>query len=223
MFVCCMEHAEIAIEEFVNQFEEAPDIYQLKETHFSDWDPPQSCEWCEHSPVLLLVQVRKGVTDQLNVTIIAVGKLKEAYLVAAIKEYSKRISAYAQLRMVEVPDEPCPENASETMEISVMAKEAAKILFHIKERDYVIALSIAGKSLDSVQFAEFLDRTSTQGSSSFVFVIGGSLGLHPLVLARSNYQLSFSKMTFPHQLMRVFLIEQIYRAFKIQRGEKYHK
>lgn len=159
----------------------------------------------------------------MNITVVTVGKMKEKYWTQATSEYEKRLGAYAKIRIVEVADEPTPDNASEAQEDSIKAKEAARILAQIKERDYVMALAIDGQNFTSEAWADYLDKIAGQGYSSFVFVIGGSLGLHSSVLARANLKLSFSKFTFPHQMMRVILLEQIYRAFRIQRGEPYHK
>lgn len=159
----------------------------------------------------------------MNITVISVGKLKEKYWVQALAEYEKRLGAYAKVKMIEVADEPTPDNASAAQEEAIKSKEAARILAQIKERDYVVALAIEGQAYTSEAFAEVLERMAGQGYSSFVFVIGGSLGLHSSVLQRANLKLSFSKFTFPHQMVRVILLEQIYRAFRIQRGEPYHK
>lgn len=159
----------------------------------------------------------------MNITIVAVGKIKEKYWLQAIAEYEKRLRAYAKVRTVEVADDPAPDSASEAQEEAIKAKEASRILAQLKERDYVVALAIEGQAFSSEAWAEYLDRMAGQGYSSFVFVIGGSLGLHRSVLDRANLKLSFSKFTFPHQMMRVILLEQLYRAFKIIRGEPYHK
>lgn len=159
----------------------------------------------------------------MRITIISVGKLKEKYLKAAIAEYQKRLQRYCRLELIEVADEKAPENLSEAKMVQVKDKEGERILSKIKEQDFVFALAIQGKNLSSEEFAAKLDQLSLQGKSQFVFVIGGSLGLSEAVLKRSNAQLSFGKMTFPHQLMRVMLIEQIYRAFRINQGEPYHK
>lgn len=159
----------------------------------------------------------------MNITVISVGKMKEKYWVQAAAEYEKRLTAYAKVRMVEVADEPTPEQASEAQADAIKAKEAARILAQIKERDYVVALAIEGQAYTSEAWADHLDRMAGQGHSSFVFVIGGSLGLHRSVLDRANLQLSFSKFTFPHQMVRVILLEQIYRAFRILWREPYHK
>ena len=153
----------------------------------------------------------------MKITILAVGKLKEKYWKQAIAEYEKRLGAYSKIEMIEVPDEKAPETMSDK-EI-----ERQRLLAKIKPQATVITLEIQGKMLSSEGLAKELQQRMTQGQSDFVFVIGGSNGLHQDVLNRSNYALSFSKMTFPHQMMRVVLIEQVYRAFKIMRGEAYHK
>ncbi|UXR86775.1 23S rRNA (pseudouridine(1915)-N(3))-methyltransferase RlmH [Staphylococcus felis] len=159
----------------------------------------------------------------MKITIVAVGKLKEKYWKQAIAEYEKRLSAYTKIDIVEVPDEKAPENMSEKEIEQVKAKEGERILAKIKPQSTVITLEIKGKMLGSEELAKELDQRMIQGVSDFTFIIGGSNGLHDTVLQRSNFALSFSKMTFPHQMMRVVLLEQIYRAFKINRGEAYHK
>ncbi|WP_200757642.1 23S rRNA (pseudouridine(1915)-N(3))-methyltransferase RlmH [Effusibacillus dendaii] len=159
----------------------------------------------------------------MNLTIVAVGKMKEKYWLQAVAEYEKRLSAYAKVRIIEVADEPTPDSASAAQEEAVREKEAGRILAQLKERDYVIALAIDGQTFSSEEWAAQMDRLAGQGNSSFVFVIGGSLGLHASVLSRANLKLSFSKFTFPHQMMRVILLEQVYRAFRILRGGPYHK
>lgn len=159
----------------------------------------------------------------MKITIIAVGKVKESYFRGAIEEYSKRLSKYCRLEIIEVPDEKTPEGASAAVEDKIKEKEADKILKHIKEDAYVIALAIEGQELDSLNLAEKLENLAVSGKSQIQFVIGGSLGLHSRLLSRADYKLSFSKMTFPHQLMRVILLEQIYRSYRIISGEPYHK
>ncbi|MDL4840966.1 23S rRNA (pseudouridine(1915)-N(3))-methyltransferase RlmH [Aquibacillus rhizosphaerae] len=159
----------------------------------------------------------------MKITIIAVGKLKEKYLKLGIQEYSKRLGAYATLDMIEVPDEKAPENMSEAEMVEVKRKEGEKILAKIGADSFVISLEINGDMLTSEDFAKKLDNLATHGKSKITLVIGGSLGLSQEVQKRSDYALSFSKMTFPHQLMRLILVEQIYRAFRINRGEPYHK
>ncbi len=159
----------------------------------------------------------------MKITIITVGKVKESYFRGAIEEYSKRLSKYCKLDIVEVADEKTPDKASETEEEQIKAKEAERILKYVRDDAYVIALAIEGKQLDSVELSEKMEKLGVQGKSHIQFIIGGSLGLHPSVLARADYKLSFSKMTFPHQLMRVILLEQIYRSYRIINHEPYHK
>ncbi|WP_408008784.1 23S rRNA (pseudouridine(1915)-N(3))-methyltransferase RlmH [Pseudalkalibacillus sp. A8] len=159
----------------------------------------------------------------MNIQIITVGKLKEKYLKQGISEYVKRLGPYAKIEVIEVSDEKAPEQLSENEMERVKDEEGSRILTKIGQDVYVIALAIEGKQKTSEQFAKNLDQLATYGKSKVAFVIGGSLGLSEAVLKRSNDQLSFSKMTFPHQLMRLILVEQIYRAFKINRGEPYHK
>jgi 23S rRNA (pseudouridine1915-N3)-methyltransferase len=159
----------------------------------------------------------------MRIKIISVGKIKEKFYVQAISEYTKRLSAYCKIESLEVSDEKCPEQLSEKEMIQVKEKEGLRILSKIKDQDYVIALAIDGKMLSSEALSKHLNDLGIQGKSDLAFVIGGSLGLSDAVLQRANYKLSFSKMTFPHQLMKVILTEQIYRAFKIMKGEPYHK
>lgn len=159
----------------------------------------------------------------MKITIIAVGKLKEKYWKQAIAEYEKRLSAYTKIEIIEVPDEKAPENMSDKEIEQVKEKEGQRILAKVKPQSTVITLEIQGKMLSSEAMAKEIDQRMTQGASDFTFIIGGSNGLHQDVMNRSNFALSFSKMTFPHQMMRVVLLEQVYRAFKINRGEAYHK
>ncbi|MGW8426806.1 23S rRNA (pseudouridine(1915)-N(3))-methyltransferase RlmH [Peribacillus simplex] len=159
----------------------------------------------------------------MKITIITVGKLKEKYLKQGIAEYTKRLSAYANIELVEVPDEKAPENLSAADMDIVKQKEGERILTKVSPDTYVITLEINGKQLTSEQLATHLDQLATYGKSKIAFIIGGSLGLGTEVLSRSDYALSFSKMTFPHQLMKLVLVEQIYRAFRINRNEPYHK
>ena len=159
----------------------------------------------------------------MKITIITVGKLKEKYLKDAISEYSKRLSRYCKLEVIEVADEKTPDQAGEGMETMIREKEAERILKYIREDAYVVTLEIKGKQLTSEELAEKIDRLGVQGKSHIRFVIGGSIGLGGTVLNRSDYALSFSRMTFPHQLMRVILLEQIYRSYRIINGEPYHK
>ena len=159
----------------------------------------------------------------MKITLITVGKIKEKYLKDAIAEYSKRLSRYCKLEIVEVADEKIPDNASDTVEDAIRDKEGERILKYIKEDAYVITLEIAGKMLTSEEMAEKIEKLGVQGTSHIIFIIGGSIGLGREILKRSDYALSFSKMTFPHQLMRVILLEQIYRSYRIIQGEPYHK
>lgn len=159
----------------------------------------------------------------MKITLITVGKIKEKYLKDAIAEYSKRLSRYCKLEIVEVADEKTPDNASDTVEDAIRDKEGERILKYIKEDAYVITLEIAGKMLTSEEMAEKIKKLGVQGTSHIIFIIGGSIGLGREILKRSDYALSFSKMTFPHQLMRVILLEQIYRSYRIMNHEPYHK
>ena len=159
----------------------------------------------------------------MNITLITVGKIKEKFLRDAIDEYSKRLSKYCKLEVIEVADEKTPDNASEKEELQIKEKEGAQILSKIKDNAYVIAMDLKGKTLSSEEFSSFIDNCGIQGNSNLVFIIGGSLGLSQDVLNRANYKLCFSKMTFPHQLFRVMLLEQIYRGYRIIKGEPYHK
>ena len=159
----------------------------------------------------------------MKITILCVGKLKEKYLVDAIGEYAKRLKLYTKLQFIYLQDEKAPENLSPADKELIKLKEGKKILSNINERDFVIALAIEGNQLTSEQFANFINSQMINSITNLTFVIGGSLGLSDNVMSRSNYKLSFSKMTLPHQLMQLILIEQIYRGFKIIRCEPYHK
>ncbi|MGG7165625.1 23S rRNA (pseudouridine(1915)-N(3))-methyltransferase RlmH [Clostridium ihumii] len=159
----------------------------------------------------------------MNITVVSVGKLKEKYLKLAIDEYSKRLSRYCKLDIVELPDEKTPDNASEKEELAIKDKEGQNILKHIKENSFVIALDLKGEMITSEGLAKYIKDLGVRGNSNIVFVIGGSLGLSSDVIKRANYKLCFSKMTFPHQLFRVMLLEQIYRAYRINNNEPYHK
>ncbi len=159
----------------------------------------------------------------MNISIVTVGKLKEKYLKMGIDEYLKRLSAYAKVEVIEVADEKAPEVLSELEMVQVKQKEGERILAKISQDTYVIALAINGKMQSSEELADTLDKLATYGKSKIAFIIGGSLGLSEEVLKRANELLSFSKMTFPHQLMKLILVEQIYRAYRINRGEPYHK
>ncbi|TCI21188.1 MULTISPECIES: 23S rRNA (pseudouridine(1915)-N(3))-methyltransferase RlmH [Exiguobacterium] len=159
----------------------------------------------------------------MNISIITVGKLKEKYLKLGIAEYTKRLSAYAKVQEIEVADEKAPEHLSEADMILVKQKEGERILAKISPDTHVIALAIDAKQRTSEEFARELDNLATYGKSKIAFVIGGSLGLSDDVMKRSDDTISFSKMTFPHQLMKLVLCEQIYRAYRINRNEPYHK
>ena len=159
----------------------------------------------------------------MNITIITVGKLKEKYLKDAIDEYSKRLSRYCKLDIIELPDEKTPDNASAKEEEAIKEKEGQNILSKIKDNMFVIAMDLGGKQLSSEEFSDYIDNLGVTGNSNIAFIIGGSLGISKAVLNRANYKLCFSKMTFPHQLFRVMLLEQIYRNFRIMKGEPYHK
>lgn len=151
------------------------------------------------------------------------GKIKEKYLKDAVAEYTKRLGKYCKLEIVEVSDEKTPDMASDTVERQIRDKEAERIGKYLRDDAYVVALAIDGKMLDSEELADKIDTLGIQGKSHITFVIGGSIGLGEAVLQRADYKLSFSKMTFPHQLMRVILLEQIYRSYRIIQGEPYHK
>lgn len=159
----------------------------------------------------------------MNITIVCVGKIKEKFYCQAIDEYMKRLSRYCQMKIIELKDEKTPDKAPLSVEEAIKDKEGDRILESIKEDGYVITLEINGKQLDSVELATTINQLGIQGQSNIYFVIGGSLGLSKKVSQRANYKLSFSKMTFPHQLMRVILLEQIYRSYRIIKGEPYHK
>lgn len=159
----------------------------------------------------------------MKITVITVGKIKEKYFVDAIAEYSKRLSRYCKLEIIQVADEKTPDGASEALEMQIKDKEGERILANIKDGSFVVALAIEGQMLDSEELARKIEKWGVSGISQIVFVIGGSLGLSKAVLNRADYKLSFSKMTFPHQLMRVVLLEQIYRSYRIISNEPYHK
>lgn len=159
----------------------------------------------------------------MKIDLICVGKLKEKYLVQAINEYTKRLSRYCKLNIIELGDEKTPDNASEKEELMIKDKEGEKILAQVKDGAYVVALDLGGKMISSEELAGFMADRALRGDSHIVFIIGGSLGLSQAVRDRANYKLCFSKMTFPHQLFRVMLLEQVYRAYRINNGEPYHK
>lgn len=169
---------------------------------------------------MLVLGERKS---ELNIYIICVGKIKERYLREGLEEYRKRLSAYAKIEVREVDDERAPENLSEKEAEQIKRKEGERILSALPKSSYVIALAIEGKMLSSEHLAEHIEELGVLGKSDISFVIGGSLGLSDTVLSEADMKLSFSKMTFPHQLMRLILTEQIYRAFRIIKGQPYHK
>ena len=158
----------------------------------------------------------------MKITILTVGKLKEKYLVEGIKEYSKRLSKYTKLEFIEVNDEHAPENLSEKDMLNIKDKEADKILGKLKD-SYVVSLALEGKKMTSEKLAQKIEDIKTYHNSHITFIIGGSLGLSQKIFKKSNYLLSFSDMTFPHQLMKLILLEQIYRSFRINNNEPYHK
>ena len=159
----------------------------------------------------------------MRITLLAVGKIKEKYLVQGISEYAKRLSRYCKLEIVEVADEKTPDKAGDAVEAQIKETEGRRLLKYIREGDYVVALAIQGKMLDSIELSKLVENLGIQGESSLVFVIGGSLGLSDEVMRRADYLLSFSKITFPHQMMRMILLEQIYRGYRIMMREPYHK
>lgn len=163
----------------------------------------------------------------MKITIACVGKIKEKFYRDAILEYEKRLGRYCKLELIEVADEKTPENASALVESQIREKEGERVRARLekvcREGTYVIALAIDGKQLDSVELSQKLEQLGTSGVSHIVFLIGGSLGMSEQLLRKADFKLSFSKMTFPHQLMRVILLEQIYRGYRIMSGEPYHK
>jgi 23S rRNA (pseudouridine1915-N3)-methyltransferase len=159
----------------------------------------------------------------MKITILCVGKVKEKFYRDALAEYAKRLGKYCRFEVVEVADEQTPDKAGAALEEQIKAKEAERLLSKIKDNTLVCTLEIAGKKLTSEKFAEWIGQAAVSGRSDICFVIGGSLGLHQSVTERADFHLSFSDMTFPHQLMRVILAEQIYRGFRIINGEPYHK
>ena len=159
----------------------------------------------------------------LNINILCVGKIKENYLKDAIKEYSKRLSKYCNLNIIEVPDETVPNKLSDVVMEDIKNNEASKMLEQLKKETYLICLDLKGKEYSSEEFSEKIQDIAVQGNSSITFVIGGTLGIGKAVLEKSKEKICFSKMTFPHQLIRVFVLEQIFRAFKISSGETYHR
>lgn len=159
----------------------------------------------------------------MKITILCVGKIKERFYRDAIEEYSKRLSRYCRLEIIETADEKTPDNASETVERQIKEKEGERMEKYLRDDAFVIALAIDGKQLDSVELAGKIEQLGTSGISHIIFMIGGSLGMSDVLLRRADMKLSFSRMTFPHQLMRVILLEQIYRGYRIINHEPYHK
>lgn len=159
----------------------------------------------------------------MNITVVTVGKIKEAYYKDAVSEYAKRLQKYCRFKVLEVPDEKTPDKASDAANEQIKKKEADAVLRCIREDAYVITLEINGTRMTSEQFADKISSLAVNGVSHIMFIIGGSLGLHESVIRKADFHLSFSDMTFPHQLMRVILAEQIYRGFRIIQNEPYHK
>lgn len=158
----------------------------------------------------------------LNIQIICVGKIKENYLKDAINEYSKRLSRYCKLTIIELPDEKIPDKLNNSLSNEIKSKECNNIINHLKKDSYVIALDLTGKQYSSEDFSSEIEKISMI-NSNITFIIGGSLGLNSELLNKCNQKVCFSKMTFPHQLIRVFLLEQLFRAFKISNNETYHR
>jgi len=174
--------------------------------------------------ISLFFDTMKRRTGRLmKITILSVGKLKEKYWIGAIEEYSKRLSRYCSLSILEVPDEKCPDNAGAEDRRIILKKEAEKLSSKIPSDAYIVTMEIGGKEYDSESFARWMDNLPHQGHSHLVFIIGGSLGLAEEITRQSQLSLSFSRLTFPHQMIRVILLEQIYRAYRIIRNEPYHK
>lgn len=159
----------------------------------------------------------------MNINIIAVGKIREKFIQNGIDEYVKRLNPYCNVKILEVPDEKAPENLSEKERLDTIHREGIKIVDKIRKGSFIISLCIEGIQMSSEKFADYIENLTIRGYSDITFIIGGSLGLSDSVKSMSDLKLSFSKMTFPHQLMRLILVEQIYRAFKIMNGEPYHK
>lgn len=158
----------------------------------------------------------------LTINVICIGKIKEKFFKDALDEYSKRLSKYCKLNILELPDEKIPDKINQNIEKEIKSKECDNIINHIKKDSYIICLDLTGKALSSEQFSKNIEKISMQ-SSQITFIIGGSLGLTEKILNMSNQKICFSKMTFPHQLIRIFLLEQLFRAFKISNGETYHR
>lgn len=158
----------------------------------------------------------------LNINIICIGKIKEQYLKSAIEEYSKRLSRYCKLNILELPDEKIPDKLNDNLSNEIKTKECNNIINHLKKDSYLIALDLTGNELSSEEFSKMIENISME-NSSITFIIGGSLGLTKELLNKCDKKICFSKMTFPHQLIRIFLLEQIFRAFKISNNETYHR
>lgn len=159
----------------------------------------------------------------LTINVLCVGKIKEKFFREAILEYSKRLSKYCNLNIIEVEDNKIPDKLSPNTEKAIKDEEALKMINHLKKDTYLICLDLNGKEYDSVEFSEKISKLTSYGNSNITFVIGGTLGIGDEILKMAKEKISFSKMTFPHQLIRVFLLEQIYRGFKIMGGETYHR
>jgi 23S rRNA (pseudouridine1915-N3)-methyltransferase len=158
----------------------------------------------------------------MKITIVAVGKIKEKYLTMGIAEFVKRLTPYCRLSIIEVDEERMPDNPSDAEKVKVLLKEGERMLKHVKEGTYLIVLDVVGKLASSEELAEKISNLGISGKSDITFVIGGAFGLSPDIVKAANERLSFSKMTFTHQMIRLLLVEQVYRAFKINRGEPYH-
>ena len=159
----------------------------------------------------------------MKITLLAVGKIKESFYRQAIQEFQKRLARYCKLEIIEVADEKTPEHASAAEEIQIKEKEGKRLMKHFREDAFICALAIEGNMLDSLELSEKIEKLGVSGKSHIIFVIGGSLGLSEQILQKADFLLSFSRMTFPHQLMRVILLEQIYRSYRILAKEPYHK
>lgn len=159
----------------------------------------------------------------MKITILCVGKIKEKFYRDAVAEYEKRLSRYCKLEIIEVPDEKTPDGAGALVEEQIKAKEAERMEKYLRDGAFVCALAIDGRQLDSVELSQKMEKLGTGGISHIIFIIGGSLGIADFLLSRADMRLSFSKMTFPHQMMRVILLEQVYRAYRIMNHEPYHK
>ena len=179
--------------------------------------------YCDPAGIRLRFFIQPDKEKIMLIKIVCVGKIKEKFYRDAVLEYVKRLSRYVKIEITECADEKTPDNASVLLCDQIKFREGERILGRIKDNDYVVALAIDGKMYSSEKLSEHLDKLMLEGKSTIVFVIGGSLGLSEAVLARANEKLSFSALTFPHQLMRVILLEQVYRSLRIIKGEPYHK